>query len=352
MKRLLLIFLLGTQAFGLKALTSSVAFTDAQGNPMASGYLVFNLSGPANLIAGGQIAPVPPIRINLGVAGTVVPGQSIEANDEMQPTGTFYIVRLFNVNNVVVRGPENWILSGGAPIDLSGMINVLIPDPGLANLVLQNPSASQTITGQSLTLTSSAPLTVQGNLVASGASTLSGSTTLSGNITGSGTNTWSGANTFSSTLTSSGTFVPGSAGGTNLGSLALPFGNLFFGTAATNNFELTGTATGTRTITAPDTSGTISYPVMQDCTTVTACANTVKANWFIIRGDVAFPTATTVVLTQLPFTSSTSYSCTASDLTTAAGVINATTYTSGASVTFTETNGTNTDHTRYICVGF
>lgn len=92
--------------------------------------------------------------------------------------------------------------------------------------------------------------------------------------------------------------------------------------------------------------------ILQDCGTTTTCANTVKDPALIVRGSVAFATATTVTVTTLPFTSSTSYSCTAGDVTTAAGVINATTYTSGASVTFTETNGVNTDTIRYVCVGF
>jgi long-subunit fatty acid transport protein len=56
--------------------------------------------------------------------------------------------------------------------------------------------------------------------------------------------------------------------------------------------------------------------------------------------------------TNLPFSTSASYSCQASDNTTAAGIINATNYSSASSVTFTETNGTNTDVIRYTCTGY
>lgn len=94
------------------------------------------------------------------------------------------------------------------------------------------------------------------------------------------------------------------------------------------------------------------HPTLQDCGTTSTCANTQKTAALIVRGSVAFPTASTVTVTSLPFTNSTSYSCTAGDATTAAGVINATTYTSGSSVTFTETNGVNTDTIRYLCAGF
>jgi hypothetical protein len=93
-------------------------------------------------------------------------------------------------------------------------------------------------------------------------------------------------------------------------------------------------------------------PSVDDCGTTSTCAATPKAAGLMVRGSVAFPTATTVTVTALPFTSASSYSCTAGDVTTAAGVINATTYTSGSSVTFTETNGTNTDTMRYVCAGW
>ncbi len=55
--------------------------------------------------------------------------------------------------------------------------------------------------------------------------------------------------------------LPGSAGGADLGSGTLPFGQLFLsGTSASpasNNFKLTGAATAARTITLPDASGTV-----------------------------------------------------------------------------------------------
>jgi hypothetical protein len=97
---------------------------------------------------------------------------------------------------------------------------------------------------------------------------------------------------------------------------------------------------------------TSNHPTLDDCGTTSACLSAQKTGALIVRGSVVFPAAATVRVTSLPFTSASSYSCTAEDQTTAAGVINATTYSSGSSVTFTETNGLNTDTMRYICVGF
>jgi len=82
-----------------------------------------------------------------------------------------------------------------------------------------------------------------------------------------------------------------------------------------------------------------------------ACVKTREINPFIIFGDVALNTATSQSITSLPFTAAADYSCTGSDLTTAAGVVTFNTY-AAASVTIAETGGVNTDHLRYICIGF
>jgi hypothetical protein len=58
------------------------------------------------------------------------------------------------------------------------------------------------------------------------------------------------AGTNSTTL--NGTLTPTAAGGMGLGSAALPFSNLWIGAAATNNIEITGTATAARIFTLPD----------------------------------------------------------------------------------------------------
>src|SRR5207237_4408247 len=129
-------------------------------NALANVKLVFQLNMRAKLITNGQIVNVVTIPFTLDATGKLPAGQTINANDELMPTGTFYIVTIMNSNGLVVRGPENWILLGASPIDISTITSSSIPDPGLASPVIQNPSAPQTITGQSLTLTSRAPLSV------------------------------------------------------------------------------------------------------------------------------------------------------------------------------------------------
>lgn len=145
-----------------KTLTTSVAFTDPQGNVLANGVIIFQLNMGAKLITNGEVVNVLKVPFTLTATGMMPGGAIIIANDELMPTGTMYVVTIFNSNGLLVRGPENWILSGTSPIDISTITSVGVPDPGLGSPVLQNPSAPQTITGQPLTLTSSVAFTANG----------------------------------------------------------------------------------------------------------------------------------------------------------------------------------------------
>ncbi|GEM_PF-941271 len=63
------------------------------------------------------------------------------------------------------------------------------------------------------------------------------------------------------------TITPSSAGVGDLGSASLPFGNLWLGSAATNNIKVTGTATGARTQTLQDVTDTFVYRASVDTLT-------------------------------------------------------------------------------------
>lgn len=61
-----------------------------------------------------------------------------------------------------------------------------------------------------------------------------------------------GAATATSITGLTGAFTPNAAGGTDIGSAAKPFANIYVGGSATNNIKVTGTATAARTVTLPD----------------------------------------------------------------------------------------------------
>jgi len=151
-----------------KTIQSTVGFTDPSGALVASGHLTFTLSQPAEVISGGGLVDVAAISTNL-TALAVIPGAFLLwGNDQLNPAGTTYRMKLTDSNNNLVADFGQVSLTGASPIDVSQLIpaassggTVSYPNP-----VLQTPSAAQTITGFGLTLSSSAPLTANGNLAA------------------------------------------------------------------------------------------------------------------------------------------------------------------------------------------
>ncbi|MGD0907682.1 MAG: hypothetical protein ABSA96_08880 [Candidatus Acidiferrales bacterium] len=131
---------------------------------------------------------------------------------------------------------------------------------------------------------------------------------------------------------------------------------LFLGANVTNTLLAAQQISSiTTAATSNSSTGTISPVVVEYCGATSgstqACAKTVENSPVTVFGDVTLNTATSQSITTLPFTSSSSYSCSGSDLTTAAGIVSFNTY-AAASVTIAESGGVNTDHLRYMCVGY
>lgn len=147
LKRLLFLLLWASPVFAAAdTITSSVCFQDPTGTCLANGLIIFDLSAPAKVIAGGQVAPVR-ASVTFDANGKIPANVLLYGNDQLQPTGTFYTVRIFNSNGLLVSGPLIWVISGASPVDLSLITASSGPtDPGLANPVLQNPSGNQTVT--------------------------------------------------------------------------------------------------------------------------------------------------------------------------------------------------------------
>ena len=143
----------------------------------------------------------------------------------------------------------------------------------------------------------------------------------------------------------SATFAPFTAGANDLGTTGNPFGNLWLGTAATNNTKIIGSATtAARNLTLPDADSLT--PSFLSCGTTSTCAKTNQTRLIVLNGGPIALSTGTLTITSLPFTSSTSYVCSADDSTGINGID--VVYVSASSVTF---NGTGTDSIRYTCVG-
>jgi hypothetical protein len=123
-------------------------------------------------------------------------------------------------------------------------------------------------------------------------------------------------------------------------------GNPISGTTLTSTVT-TGTAPLTITSTTPVANLTVSnHPIFETCGTTTTCAKTQVTATIILNGGPIALSGGTITITSLPFTSSTSYVCSADDSTGINGID--VVYNSGSSVTF---NGTGTDSIRYTCQG-
>ncbi len=126
------------------------SFQDAVGTVVNAGTIEFVLSHDAMIIAGGQVAPTR-VTATLDSSGDMPSAFTILANDELTPSGTFYLTTVFDSNGARVFGPERWVFSGASPIDLDTMTPTIV-DPAFADPILSNPTAAQAIEDFNLTL--------------------------------------------------------------------------------------------------------------------------------------------------------------------------------------------------------
>lgn len=155
-------------------------------------------------------------------------------------------------------------------------------------------------------------------------------------------------------FTISGGLVPSTAGGQTLGGALLPFSSVYVGGAATNNAQITGTMTGARVVTLPDATFTVSGATGTFCGTTTTCSATnISTTVKVVSGQVALSSGTpsTAVVASIPaFTSTTSFACTATNMTTATNNLLKVVNTSTTSITITGPD-TITDVISYVCSG-
>lgn len=224
-------------------------------------------------------------------------------------------------------------VTGGIASSLSGTGKTVTSSTPVINVTQTWNAGGVTFTGikENITSTASASGSLLADLQVGGTSKWK--VDKSGNVTAAGSVTAAG-------VISSAAITPSTAGGTTAGSAALPFSSAFIGGAATNNFQITGTATGARTVTLPDVS-TVVIPVMNHSATAVN-ASTLH----IVRDTCTLGTNCAVTFTGAAVFADTNYVCNAQDVTAAA----ATNFvaTSASVATFT---GTGTDVLVYTCIG-
>jgi hypothetical protein len=145
----------------MKSLT--VKFKDALGNPLRNGRCFLKLSQDSVALSDAQIAPSL-ISIQLDVNGAAT--QLCYFNDELSPANTTYQITALEVGGGLVYGPESFSITGP-----SFNLNTAQPttlNVMLANPVLQNPTAAQTIAGFNLIISGAQILLADGTAAVPG----------------------------------------------------------------------------------------------------------------------------------------------------------------------------------------
>jgi hypothetical protein len=119
-------------------------FQDAEGNPLADGFLLFQLSQDASVNNTTEITSGQKIKVVLDGNGNVSGTPTLWPNDLIVPANTFYIVSAYTENGQLVWGPNaQQVLSSPSPFNIGAWV------PGSVNLAsgLQGQlSVSQAVT--------------------------------------------------------------------------------------------------------------------------------------------------------------------------------------------------------------
>jgi hypothetical protein len=97
-------------------------FQDALGNKLASGYITLRLNTDAVTGTGAQLAAGRLVRVSLDINGDISGTVLLWPNDQMTPTDTVYIVRVYSVKGQLAWSSEQVIPSGVGSYDITAWV--------------------------------------------------------------------------------------------------------------------------------------------------------------------------------------------------------------------------------------
>ena len=137
-------------------------FADAEGNPVALGYIIMQLNQDAQSSLTSQVVGGRTIKITLDASGNAVAGQYVWPNTALNPTTTFYIVNVYTAAGQLVWGPNYMLVNTTPTFDLDGWVPNQVGSGGapVGSITLQtnevNNGSQQLLdlhAGSSITLT-------------------------------------------------------------------------------------------------------------------------------------------------------------------------------------------------------
>lgn len=130
-------------------------FQDAEGNTLAGGHLVMQLSQDAATSDGVQVAAGFVVTIELDNNGDVVNGAAVWPNDVLLPVGTFYNVSAFSAQGALVWGPNaQQVFSTPTPFDIGTWIPSAVNTQPISILSVSNVTLATSATAGSAALPS------------------------------------------------------------------------------------------------------------------------------------------------------------------------------------------------------
>jgi hypothetical protein len=84
------------------------SFSDADGSPLANGYLLIHTSDDATVTGTSsslQICRDAVVKVLLDTTGTITGSPVFWPNSAMSPAGLYYVLRAFSSNGQMVLGP-------------------------------------------------------------------------------------------------------------------------------------------------------------------------------------------------------------------------------------------------------
>ena len=97
-------------------------FADAEGNPVALGYIIMQLNQDAQSSLTSQVVGGRTIKITLDSSGNAVAGQYVWPNNALNPTTTFYIVNVYTAAGQLVWGPNYMLVNTTPTFDLDSWV--------------------------------------------------------------------------------------------------------------------------------------------------------------------------------------------------------------------------------------
>ena len=100
--------------------TITATFTDPQGNPLANGYLVMQLSHDGQSGTPNQVVSGLKQRVTLNASGQISPAVAIYSNTGLLPANTFYRITVYAADGTeVIPVSAITIPNSPNPVDLA-----------------------------------------------------------------------------------------------------------------------------------------------------------------------------------------------------------------------------------------